>query len=170
MQASLTGQLVLTTFHAETTTGAIGRLSDMGIEPYLLRSGVLAILSQRLVRRLCSCAVPCSNPDDWLGLDVPRALRPLGCADCGQTGYRGRKVLVELLEIKPGPIAQGILARHDVQRMYRQAIDAGIVPLARRALDAVAAGWTSPAEVRRVLGFRHDLTEGKNEPLREERK
>ncbi len=73
MQASLTGQLVLTTFHAETTAGAIGRLSDMGIEPYLLRSGVLAILSQRLVRRLCACALPCSDPNELLGLDAARA-------------------------------------------------------------------------------------------------
>lgn len=159
MQASLTGQLVLTTFHAESTTGAIGRLSDMGIEPYLLRSGVLAILSQRLVRRLCACALPCSDPSARLGLDVAHARRPVGCPDCRQTGYQGRRVLAELLEIKPGPVAQGILARHDVQRLYRQAIEDGMVPLSRRALDAVADGWTSPAEVRRVLGFRQELSE-----------
>ena len=55
-QAALTGHLVLTTFHAGSAAGAISRLVDMEIEPYLLRSGILAILNQRLVRRLCSCA------------------------------------------------------------------------------------------------------------------
>ena len=131
----------------------------MGIEPYLLRSGVLAILSQRLVRRLCPCAQPCREPEEFLGLDVERGWRPRGCPDCRQTGYRGRQLLVELLEIKPGSVAQGILARHDVPRLYHQAIDQGMIPLARRALDAVTEGLTSPAEVRRVLGFRQDLME-----------
>ncbi len=159
MQASLTGQLVLTTFHAETTAGAIGRLSDMGIEPYLLRSGVLAILSQRLVRRLCPCSQPCADRDEWLGMNVPHARKPVGCSACGQTGYRGRQVLVELLEITPGSVAQGILDRHDVPRLYHRAVEQGMVPLVRRAWETVEAGLTSPAEIRRVLGFRHDLTE-----------
>ncbi len=67
-QASLTGHLVLSTFHAGNATGALGRLSDMGIEPYLLRSGLIAIVSQRLVRTLCDCSREEDNPRSRLGL------------------------------------------------------------------------------------------------------
>ena len=71
-QASLTGHLLLSTFHAGSAAETVGRLLDMGIEPYVLRSGLLAILNQRLLRRLCSCAEPTDDPDARLGLAVER--------------------------------------------------------------------------------------------------
>ncbi len=70
MQAGLTGQLVLSAFHAGIAAETIGRLSDMGIEPYILRSGLLGVLSQRLLRRLCDCARRSDDPADRLGLPV----------------------------------------------------------------------------------------------------
>ena len=74
MQASLTGHLLLSTFHAGSAVETLGRLLDMGIEPYVLRSGLLAILCQRLLRRLCSCAVEIDDPQDCLGLPLARGL------------------------------------------------------------------------------------------------
>ena len=157
MQASLTGQLVLTTFHAGNAAGALRRLMDMGIEPYLVRSGLMAILCQRLVRCLCPCARPADDEADLLGLPVTQATVPVGCSDCQQTGYRGRRVLVELLDLKDAGVGAAILQGQDTRQIQEQAIAAAMIPLHVRALHAVAAGWTSPAEVRRVLGFRHEL-------------
>jgi type II secretory ATPase GspE/PulE/Tfp pilus assembly ATPase PilB-like protein len=153
LQASLTGHLLLSTFHAGSTTEAIGRLSDMGIEPYLLRSGVLAILSQRLVRRLCDCARATDEPDARLGLPVERVRVPVGCGQCAGTGYRDRFVLVEMLLLQRTKTARAILARSDAATLERLAVQCGMVTRWQRAYDAVNAGWTSPAEIRRVLGF-----------------
>lgn len=152
-QASLTGHLVLTTFHAGSAAGAISRLADMGIEPYLLRTGILGILSQRLVRRLCECAEVCGAPEGHLGLDVEEAREPQGCDRCGGTGYQGRLVLAELLIPDLKETGRAILSRSDATEIEELAVKAGMVPRRRRACDAVNAGLTSPAEVRRVFGF-----------------
>jgi general secretion pathway protein E len=152
-QASLTGHLVLSTYHAGSAAAVVGRLSDMGIEPYLLRSGLLAVVSQRLVRRLCSCAQENADPRECLGLPVERAFLPVGCEQCGNTGYRGRIVLAEMLVPEPTDIGRAILSRTDVARLEALAIDAGMVGRWDRARRAIEAGLTSPAEVRRVLGL-----------------
>jgi type II secretory ATPase GspE/PulE/Tfp pilus assembly ATPase PilB-like protein len=152
-QAALTGHLVLTTFHAASAAATISRLSDMGIEPYLLRSGVLAIVNQRLVRKLCTCSLPDDNPVNRLGLPVEHHRRAVGCAECRNTGYRGRMVLSEMLIPEPDEIGRGILSCNDTAQLERLAVAAGMVPRWQRAIDAVNAGVTSPSEVRRVLGF-----------------
>lgn len=152
-QASLTGHLVLTTFHAAGAASVIGRLTDMGIEPYLLRSGLLAVIGQRLVRRLCECAVPGESDLERLGLGVAAYKTPAGCPACGQTGYRGRMVLAEILLPEPNEVGRAILAKQDVNVLHARAVEAGMTPLAERARRAVEAGETSPAEVRRVLGL-----------------
>lgn len=152
-QASLTGHLLLSTFHAGSASEAIGRLSDMGIEPYLLRSGVLAILSQRLLRRLCTCSRPSDEPADRLGLPVDAVRLPVGCEACGMTGYRGRFVLVEMLTPERTELGRAILSRSDAAALERLAAEAGMVTRWQRAYEAVRAGLTSPAEVRRVLGL-----------------
>ncbi len=107
VQASLTGHLVLSTLHTNTAAGAITRLEDMGIEPFLLSSSLLAVLSQRLVRTLCKdCKVahaPSEQEAMILGVgelaSVPHIYAPHGCAACNQTGYRGRTGIHELLII-----------------------------------------------------------------------
>ncbi len=153
-QASLTGQLVLTTFHSSSAAGAISRLSDMGIEPYLLRSGVIGILALRLLRKLCSCAVDeADGGAAHLGLDVPCAKRPVGCERCGGTGYRGRMIVSELLQPDLSGMGRAILSRGDATEIEGLAVQAGMMTLLRRASQAVEAGQTSPAEVRRVLGW-----------------
>ncbi len=155
-QAALTGHLLLTTFHAGSAAGAISRLGDMGIEPYLLRSGILAILSQRLVRRLCRCARECDDPTQALGLPVPRFLLPVGCDQCHGTGYHGRMVLAEMLQAERSDLGRAILDRSDAGHLEQLAVQAGMVTRWQRALESVQAGMTSPQEIRRVLGFSAD--------------
>jgi len=151
-QASLTGHLVLTTFHAGSAALAINRLGDMGIEPYLLRSGVQAIVCQRLLRRLCQCAKSSANEDDRLGFPVGVVRIPVGCPDCAGTGYRGRFVLSEMLLPQRTELGRAILSRSDAAELERLAVESGMVAQRDRASAAVAAGWTSPVEVCRVLG------------------
>lgn len=153
MQAGLTGQLVLSAFHAGSAAETVGRLLDMGIEPYVLRSGLLGVLSQRLLRRLCDCARWSDDPNDCLGLPVASTRIPTGCKQCGHTGYRGRVLLAEMLLPEPGPTGQAILARAEADVIERLAVEAGMVTRWQRAADLVAAGMTSAAEVRRTLGF-----------------
>ncbi|HWE40837.1 MAG TPA: GspE/PulE family protein [Isosphaeraceae bacterium] len=155
-QASLTGHLVLSTFHAGGAAEAIGRLVDMGVEPFVLRSGLRAVVCQRLLRRLCSCARAIDRREDRLGLDVLNAFQAVGCPSCRGAGYRGRLVLAELLRPDLGDVGPAILARVDVRRLESLALAAGLVPLRERARTAVEEGLTSPAEVRRVLGFAMD--------------
>ena len=153
-QASLTGHLVLSTYHAGSASAVVGRLADMGIEPYLLRSGLLAVVGQRLVRRLCSCAREGdpAEPRERLGLAVERFRVPVGCPSCGGTGYQGRLVLAELFDPEAPEVARAILARADVARVEAVAVEAGMLTLRDRGRAAVASGATSPAEIRRVLG------------------
>jgi general secretion pathway protein E len=153
MEASLTGHLLLSTFHAGSVAEALGRLADMGIEPYVLRSGLLAVLAQRLVRRLCSCGQRSERPEDRLGLAVERACLPAGCPQCLGTGYRDRLPLVEMAMIRQSKLAEAILERADVAAIHQAAVADGMVPQRRLAEQLVEAGHTSPSEIRRVLGL-----------------
>ena len=153
LQAALTGHLVLTTFHSGSAAGAIGRLLDMRLEPFQLRNGIAAVLCQRLVRKLCSCAQPTTEESEKLQLPVSQARRAAGCESCLQTGYAGRAVLAELLPIQHPEIAAAILTGNDIRQLSAAAAAIGMVDLPRRAADAVESGQTSPSEIRRVLGF-----------------
>lgn len=152
-QAALSGHLVLTTFHAGSAAGAIGRLADLDIEPYLIRSGLLAVIFQRLARRLCDCSRPIDDPAETLGLAVKSARKPAGCAVCQGTGYRGRVVLAEMLLPNSLHLAGAIHARADVPALEAAARLDGQTDRWQGACQAVEAGLTSPAEVRRVLGL-----------------
>jgi len=153
LQAALTGHLTLTTFHAGSACEVIGRLLDMSIEPYAIRSGLRAVVAQRLVRRLCpACATPSDQPLDLLGIPVERARVARGCDACGQTGYHGRLVLAELLLPDQEPFGQAILARRDVHYLEEAALAGGMIGRWERACRSVEEGLTSPAEIRRVLG------------------
>ncbi len=161
-QASLTGHLVVTTFHAGSAVEAVGRLIDMGIEPYLLRSGILAILNQRLLRQLCDCASPTTDDAAKLQLPVQQARQPEGCENCMSTGYRRRTVIAEMLSVKPDEIGRAVLDRADTKQLEELATKSGMVTRWRQACRMVDEGTTSPAEVRRVLGFGLSMTKYPN--------
>ena len=115
MQASLTGHLLLSTFHAGSAVETLGRLLDMGIEPYVLRSGLLAIVCQRLLRRLCACPAAITDPQDFLGLKITRGYRPGGCRVRRQR-VSGADSLAEMLSLKPAAkrrLSGAVLARAD---------------------------------------------------------
>ena len=153
LQAALTGHLTLTTFHAGSACEVVGRLLDMGIEPYAIRSGLRAVVAQRLVRRLCpACSIPSDAIEDRLGLDVRHVRLPKGCGACRGTGYAGRIVLAELLLPDHEEVGRAVLARADVRRLECVAVEAGMISRWDRAVQAVEEGRTSAAEVRRVLG------------------
>jgi len=152
-QAALTGHLVLTTFHAGSATGAICRLSDMGIEPYLLRTGLLGIVAQRLVRKLCECSGESTEGEALLGLDLPSCRVPAGCEKCRGTGYHGRLLLAEFLRTEASEVGRAILSQSDSDELESLAVSAGMKTRWERGLESVRSGQTSPAELRRVFGF-----------------
>ncbi len=152
-QASLTGHLVITTFHAGNCGEALSRLADMGIEPYLLRSGILAVLSQRLLRRLCQCSQANDEQDARLGLPVSSSRTAVGCEACAGSGYQGRLAIAEVMTLASHDVAQAVLDRLDARELEKIAINSGMKTNWQRACAAIEAGQTSPAEVRRVLGF-----------------
>lgn len=156
-QACLTGHLVLTTFHAGSAAEAVSRLGDLGVEPYLLRTGLRGLVAQRLLRRLCDCATWTAAEEQRLGLPVSRVRVPVGCSACWRTGYQGRVLLAEILGVEAPEVGRAILERRDAESLHAIAVAHGLVSLGKQACAAVEAGQTSPAEVRRVLGFRRDL-------------
>ncbi len=156
VQAALTGHLILTTFHAGSAAEALNRLLEMGLEPYQVRSAVLAILNQRLLRRLCECATESQDPKDRLGLAVERVRVAAGCEKCRGTGYQGRFLIAELLIPEAHGVGRSILERSDSIELERRAATAGLKTRWQRAAEAVNAGITSPVEIRRVLGFSGD--------------
>ncbi|MBT8115293.1 MAG: type II secretion system ATPase GspE [Arenicella sp.] len=106
VQASLTGHLVLSTLHTNTAIGAVTRLVDMGVEPFLIASSLIGVLAQRLVRRLCPECKQAYTPDDTqiqlLGLnksDKPQLFKAVGCVSCDHIGYRGRLGIYELVNM-----------------------------------------------------------------------
>lgn len=151
-QACLTGHLVISTFHAGSSAEAISRLADMGIEPYLVRSGLRAIICQRLIRRLCDCAEWRTDDDAKFGFPLPRVRVATGCESCAGTGYRGRLVLAELLRPDETEVGRAIINRRDAKDIQQIAMQSGFLSIAERAIRAIADGRTSPMEVRRVLG------------------
>ena len=149
-QASLSGHLVLTTFHAGSAVEAVCRLSDMDIEPYLLRSGIQRIVCQRLLRQLCDCAREMTSND--LPAALSRHRTPVGCPACAGTGYKGRFVIAEVLNPRKTHLGRAVLSRGDVEELNQIAIESGMISQRQRALTAVEEGKTSLEELFRVLG------------------
>lgn len=156
LQASLTGHLLLTTFHAGSTAEAISRLLEMDLEPYLIRSSLRAVLSQRLVRRLCFCARPCNDPAETCGLPVEEFYLPTGCEKCAGTGFAGRLALVEFLTLDSSEVARAILAKSDSRTLESKAVEAGMITRLQRGIEAVRSGLTCPSEIRRAFGLLSD--------------
>jgi type II secretory ATPase GspE/PulE/Tfp pilus assembly ATPase PilB-like protein len=157
VRAALTGHLVLSTVHTTDAVGALARLRDMGVPPYLLAATLQGVMAQRLVRRVCpACGAPQSlSPAEvalFDGVDAPASVRRgAGCEQCAGTGYRGRVAIAELLTMTDAlrdALAQGA----PVGRLRELARAQGAGSLLDDARRAVREGVTTAAEVTRVLG------------------
>ena len=159
VQASLTGHLVLATLHTNDAMSAVTRLADMGVEPYLLASSLLGVLAQRLVRCLCpecrEAAPPTPGEASALAqLGVPGSLtlqRPIGCPQCGQTGYRGRTGIYELIVVDEA-LRRLIHDRAGEPALREACARAGVRPLMVDGARWLRDGTTSLAELLRVTG------------------
>jgi len=155
IQASLTGHLVLTTLHTNDAPGAVTRLVDMGVEPFLVASTLVAVLAQRLVRTICKgCRTPFEPTDSQLRLLnlSPHDLGDKsfyygrGCNICNDTGYKGRKGIFELLIVNE-PIRQLIIDRAPTVVIRQKAIELGMVTLREDGLRSIFDGATTIEEV-----------------------
>jgi type IV pilus assembly protein PilB len=156
VQAALTGHRVLSSFHTNDAAGALTRLIDMEVEPYLVASSVLGVLAQRLVRVICPhCKEPIKPPADVARTfasngEAPEVLyRGRGCRRCGDTGYTGRTAVYELLIVNE-PIRRLVVARQTSTAMNLEAIAAGMVPMKENLAAKVRAGVTTAQEAFRL--------------------
>ncbi len=164
IQASLTGHKVLSTFHTEDTTGALLRLIDIGIDPFLISSTVVAVLSQRLVRVLCpNCRQPFTPREEVLAsfvVDLEEAkpftfYQPKGCLHCNGTGFKGRVGLHELLVVNEA-IRDAILGRHTSSQIRLVAREqAALVSMREDGFYKATQGVTTLEEIMRVV-FHHE--------------
>lgn len=154
IQAALTGHGLLSTLHTNTAAGAVTRLLDMQVEPFLLASTLNAVVAQRLVRRLCPhCREPHSpGPGQRAALGVPETVQfwqAKGCGECGHTGFKGRIALVEFLEVDEA-VAAAILERADAREIARRAGAGQLNTMMADGLAKASAGLTTIDEVLRV--------------------
>ena len=156
VQASLTGHLVFSTVHTNDAPSTFTRLTDMGVEPFLIASSVTAVQAQRLIRTLCqSCKEPYeASPLQLRQLGVrdgkPRTIYgPKGCPDCSNTGYRGRRGIFELLTVSD-KLRDQIMGRANASEIRRQALKEGMRTLRTDGARKVLSGLTSIEEVLRV--------------------
>ncbi len=154
-KAALTGHLVLSTLHTNDAPSAVGRMIDMGIEPFLVASSVNLIMAQRLVRRVCAnCKRPLKLTDeilDELQLERKAAegatiMEGEGCVECNNTGYRGRAGVYEIMNVTP-EIRDLILQRASAMELKRSAVKSGMLTLRKDALEKLKRGVTSVEEV-----------------------
>lgn len=157
IQSALTGHLVLSTLHTNSAAGAVTRLLDMGIEPFLLASTVRGVVAQRLVRKICPHCCKQYEAEDWeknfLHVPAERELilqRGEGCEKCGFTGYKGRMAVQEVLPITEQ--ITGLILHHDSEAMIQEAArQHGFISLKQDGIDKVMAGYTTVAELIRSV-------------------
>jgi type IV pilus assembly protein PilB len=159
VEASLTGHLVLSTLHTNDAPGAVTRLTEMGIEPFLVGSALDCVLAQRLSRRLCDWCKEAYLPTEeellaarWPFDDLavpPQLYRPVGCRNCANTGYRGRIALHEVMPISP-EIESLTIRRASSNEIREVALAEGMYELRADGLAKAAGGLTSIREVSRV--------------------
>ena len=155
IQASLTGHLVFTTLHTNDSSGAVTRLIDMGVEPFLISSSLEAVLAQRLIRRICTNCRTAYEPKEELLTQLGLSPHEIGdknfyygtgCDMCNQTGYKGRKGIYELLEISD-PIRELINQRAPSIVVKQKAVELGMVTLREDGLRSIYDGDTTIEEV-----------------------
>jgi len=156
IESSLTGHLILSTLHTNDAPGAVTRLIEMGIEPFLVASSVTCVVGQRLARALCdACKEPRTISAEMLrengfkaDSDI-EAFGPVGCVRCGSTGFRGRMGIFEVMPVTRG-IRDLILAREAAEAIADLAVSEGMSRISDHGLDHVREGRTSIEEVLRV--------------------
>ncbi|MBC8108850.1 MAG: Flp pilus assembly complex ATPase component TadA, partial [Anaerolineae bacterium] len=154
-----TGHLVFSTVHARDTVGTIFRLLDLGIEPYLVASGLQIVMAQRLVRNLCPhCRVglkpnqeQAEKLEKAMGAPVPRIFRSAGCPRCLHTGFAGRRGVFEVLSINEG-VREVMQKNPTPGDIYRAMEGTKFVKLMDAGYRLVAEGKTTIDEVERVVG------------------
>lgn len=159
-RAAMTGHQVFTTLHTNSALGTFPRLLDIGISPDIMAGNIIGVVAQRLVRVLCPQCKEAHSPDDHerklLGAkprqDV-RLYRPIGCKRCNYTGYRGRMAIMELLMID-SDIDAMVARRSHLDEIRKVALEKGFITLAEDGIRRIMEGYTSLAEVGRVI----DLT------------
>ncbi|WHZ15106.1 MAG: Type IV fimbrial assembly, ATPase PilB [Nitrospira sp.] len=164
IHASLTGHLVFSTLHTNDAAGAITRLIDMGIEPFLVASSVVAIVAQRLVRLVCThCRKPYRPTREELmklgvdhGDDVGPFYRRSGCRECNHTGYRGRTGIYEFLLVDD-EIRRLIVSKADSNVIHQAAMKKGMKTLKQEGASKVLQGLTATEEVMRIMQHEIDL-------------
>ena len=160
VEAALTGHLVLSTLHTNDAPSAVSRLTEMGIEPFLVGSALDAVLAQRLARRLCSkCKEPYTPTAESLvasrfpwedGKPLPELFRPVGCTNCSKTGYKGRLALHEVMLISE-EIERLAVEKASATTIEHVAREQGMKTLREDGLAKVLAGVTSLDEILRVV-------------------
>jgi general secretion pathway protein E len=161
IHAALTGHLVLTTLHTETSAAAVPRFIDLGVEPFLLRSTLRGVIAQRLVRMLCD---RCKREHRLTAADISKDPRyaalgfatneaiflPAGCDRCGGSGYRGRAGVFEIIEMT-NEVRTLIDNNSDAAAIEQAALRAGMTTMLHDGIEKCRNGLTSPAEVLRVV-------------------
>jgi type IV pilus assembly protein PilB len=160
VEASLTGHLVLSTLHTNDAPSAITRLTEMGIEPFLVGSAIDCVLAQRLARRLCSKCKEQFHPTDeqlavigykpYPGDPEPTWFKPVGCASCSKTGYKGRLALHEVMAMTDA-IERLTVERESSTKIAAVAIAEGMRTLREDGLLKASSGVTSLDEIFRVV-------------------
>jgi type IV pilus assembly protein PilB len=158
VEAALTGHLVLTTLHTNDSASSIGRLVDMGVEPYLVSSALDSVIAQRLGRRLCErCRQPReATPEMLADMGLESGSPPLtiyeavGCKACSETGYRGRVAINEVL-LMSEEIQRMAVERRPSDEIRKVAVDQGMWTLRRDGMEKVRLGLTTLEEVLRVV-------------------
>ncbi|MCH5257517.1 MAG: Flp pilus assembly complex ATPase component TadA, partial [Lachnospiraceae bacterium] len=156
VQASITGHLVVSTLHTNSAASTITRLTDMGLEPYLIADATVGVIAQRLVRRLCpECKKPKKADAEDLELlnlkpiDDVTIYEPCGCAKCDGTGFKGRIGVYEIMEITQ-PLKNIISKNGDVEDIKNKALEEGMNTLRMSATEYVLEGITSIGEMIKV--------------------
>ena len=159
-EAALTGHLVLSTLHTNDAPSALTRLVEMGIEPYLVSSALDCVVAQRLARKLCErCKQEYSPTAEELvrvgfpfdpQAEVPRIFRPTGCTSCGNTGYKGRMALHEVMTVSE-EIEKMVVENASSEEVKKVAQKQGMTSLRRDGMEKVRMGRTSIEEILRVV-------------------
>ena len=156
VKASITGHLVVSTLHTNSAAATITRLADMGIEPYLIADSTVGVIAQRLVRRLCPNCKKAKDATEMekqlLNVDINQQYtiyEPVGCLECGETGYKGRIGVYEIMAISP-KIKSVISKGGDSDEIKKVALEEGMSTLRMSASRYVVEGITSMSEMKKI--------------------